>query len=88
MFYKNLISIVRSVNRRISGVEFLFVLLSQLESPLSMRSKSEKVKKKFKKNSKKSYFHPKPAEIRHFYFFIFLFFYFIGAQIDSDFIFF
>ena len=53
MFYKNLISIVRSVNRRISGVEFLFVLLSQLESPLSMRSKFEKVKRKFENIFKK-----------------------------------
>ena len=32
-----------------------FVLLSQLESPLSMRSNSEKVKKKFKNNFKKIY---------------------------------
>jgi len=77
VFYKNLISIVRSVNRRISGVEFLFVLLSQLESPLSMRSKSEKVKKKFKKNFKKILFSPQPRRnppFLFFYFFVFLFY--------------
>ena len=44
---------VRSVNRRISGVECLFVLLSQLESPLSMRLNFQNVKRIFKNNLKK-----------------------------------
>jgi len=83
VFYRNLISIVRSVNRRISGVEFLFVLLSQLESPLSMRSKSEKVKRNFENNFKKFSLLGKSA--RNPPFFLKKFFhFFIYAPLKND----
>ena len=85
MFYKNLISIVRSVNRRISGVEFLFVLLSQLESPLSICSNFRKVKRNFKKNLEKIKKSSKTPEIRHFLFKLFLFFILFPYENDSVF---
>ena len=75
MFYRNLFLTVCSVNRRISGVEFLFCSLSQLESPLSMRLNFQKVKKKFENIFQKIYFFLKTPEIRTFFLFCFFIFF-------------
>ena len=85
MFYRNLFLTVCSVNRRISGVEFLFYSLSQLESPLSMRLNFQKVKKKFENIFQKIYFFLKTAEIRTFFLFCFFNFFSIISKFDSFF---